>query len=266
MAQVFATSMTMRTASPFSSHSAAALFGLPLYRFNTARAQVLVSHRTSATSTKYVERRVAPCDDTELSIIGGVRCTDLERTVLDLARFETLERALACADAAIRLRFPADRGHEIPVAAQSWQQSLVDPLGGMRGARGVKRAAEVIRLADGGADSPLESVARLRFITAGYRVATQVRVPSRTRGNYYVDLELLGLGILCEVDGKVKYTNAGMRRGMNADEVVYAEKRRSNWIEGQTGMHVVRLGAPEVRTQESFTRWLRDFNVPPPPG
>ncbi|WP_244304646.1 hypothetical protein [Leucobacter viscericola] len=134
----------------------------------------------------------------------------------------------------------------------------------MPGARGVGRATKVLRLADGSADSPLESVARLRFHEAGYDIATQVKVESPFGGFYFVDLEILGLGVLCEVDGKVKYTNAEIRQGQTADEVVYEEKRRSNWIEGRTQKRLLRLGARELATPATFAKWLRDFEVPAP--
>ncbi|QIM16156.1 type IV toxin-antitoxin system AbiEi family antitoxin domain-containing protein [Leucobacter insecticola] len=264
LAHVFAINRTMRAEGPFASNSAAVLHSLPLYRFTSARPQVLVTHRESAANTRYVARRVAPCKDAELSIVGGVGCTNLERTVLDLARFEAPERSLACADAAIQLKFPADRGDDLASAVQVWKQGLLEQLARMHRGRGVKRAAEVIRLADGSADSPLESVARLRFTNAGYDVATQVKVAFPSGEKYYVDFELLGLNILCEVDGKVKYTNAALRRGISAEEIVYEEKRRADRIEGRTKKRLVRLGAAELRTQSSFAVWLRDFGIPLP--
>lgn len=264
LVSIVATAMTRQVENPFASYSAAVLLGLPLYNFRNARPQVLVSHRPSASNTTYVVCRVGKCQESELTYIEGLLCTNLERTVIDIARFDTPERALTCADAAIRLRFPVARGETITPKGEAWKQELLRKLDGMRGARGIRRATDVLRLADGSADSPLESVARLRFDAFGYEVSSQIAVPSPTGGFYYVDLELLGLNILCEIDGKVKYTDAQVRHGMTADEVVYDEKRRSNWIEGKTQKRLLRVGSRELSTPEAFAQWLRDFDVPAP--
>ncbi|QIM16852.1 type IV toxin-antitoxin system AbiEi family antitoxin domain-containing protein [Leucobacter insecticola] len=264
LVMVFAVATTMRTESLFSSYSAAALWGLPLYEFRAAPPQTLVSHTVNVSNTRTVVRRVAHYSDAEVAKIGGVYCTSLPRTILDLARLDTPERAIACADAAMSLLFPVDRGAGMSDAAQVWRQELLDQLGRERGGRGVRRAANVIRLADGSADSPLESVARLRFVSHGYAVASQVEVPAPGGHRYHIDLELLGLGIFCEVDGKQKYTEPEFRGGLTAEEVVFREKKRAEWIENKTRKRVHRLGYAELRTPATFTRWLRDARIPAP--
>lgn len=261
---VVAAAKTQRIRSPFASHSAAALLGLPLYRFRAARPQILVAHSASASNTNVVQRRVGQCSESELTAVGGVLCTNIDRTVVDMARFDTPERALACADAAIRIKFPVRRGEKMSHNAKSWKQHLTTQLAEVPGKRGVRRAADVLRLADGSADSPLESVGRWRFETAGYEVAAQVRVPSPDGGYCYVDLELLGLGILCEIDGKIKYTDPNMLGDLAPGEAVFQEKKRSEWIEGATGKRLIRLGSAELDAQRTFTQWLREFRVPPP--
>ncbi|QIM18759.1 hypothetical protein G7066_09355 [Leucobacter coleopterorum] len=262
---VIAVAKTRRVDNPFSSHSAAALLRLPLFGFREARPQILVSHQSGSSSTHNVERRSAVFSENEIVTVSGIRCTNLDRTVLDLSRFDSPELAIACADEAIRMRFPLERGQDPQPIAKLWRQKLLEQLEAVRGTRGVRRAARVIQLADGTADSPLESVARLRFTEFGYDVAAQVRVPSPNGTFYYVDLELLGLGIFCEVDGKKKYTDPSIRNGKTADEVVLEEKRRSNWIEGTTKKRVLRLGYRELVTPLAFANWLRANQVPPPP-
>ena len=261
---VFASARTMRREYPFASHSAAALHGLPLFHFENARPQVLIPNRANSSSNRMVERRVATCQESDLTLLEGVRCTNLERTVLDMARLDTPERAIACADAAIRLRFPIRRGHASSDRAVAWRDDLLGRLSTMPGSRGVRRAAEVIQCADGSADSPLESVARWRFLSRGYQVDTQVAVAGPSGKTYVVDLELLGLGVLCEVDGKSKYTDSNLRNDQTPAEVVYAEKQRADWIEGTTGKRIVRLGYKELVTNAAFAEWLRAFHVPQP--
>lgn len=261
---VFASARTMRLAYPFASHSAAALHGLPLFHFDRARPQVLIPNRANSSSNRMIERRVAKCQDSELILLEGVRCTNLERTVLDIARLDTAERAIACADAAIRQRFPVRRGHSRFDRVSAWRDELLERLSVLPGSRGVRRAADVIRRADGSADSPLESVARWRFLSHGYEIDAQVSVEAPHGKTYFVDLELRGLDVLCEVDGKSKYTDSDLRNEHTPAEVVYAEKRRSDWIEGTTGKRVVRLGYKELVTDAAFVEWLRSFRVPRP--
>lgn len=261
---VLASARTMRRSYPFASHSAAALHRLPLFHFDSARPQILIPNRANSSSNRMIERRVAECQDPDLTAVGGVRCTNLERTVLDIARLDTAERAIVCADAAIRKRFPFRRGQLMSVRARAWRDELLGRLSELHGARGIRRAAGVIELADGSADSPLESVARWRFLSHGYAVDTQVAVDGPYGRSYFVDLELRGLGVLCEVDGKSKYTDSDLRNDQTPGEVVYAEKRRADWIEGTTGKRVVRLGYKELVINAAFVEWLHAFHVPQP--
>lgn len=254
----------MRRNFPFASHSAAALLRLPLFHFDHARPQILIPNRANSSSNRMVERRVAKCQDSDLIVVSGARCTNLERTVLDIARLDTAERAIVCADAAIRQRFPVRRGQPMSDRARAWRGDLLGRLREMPGSRGVQRAAEVIQLADGSADSPLESVARWRFWSHGYEVDTQVSVDGPNGKTYVVDLELRGRGVLCEVDGKSKYTDSDLRNDRTPAEVVYAEKRRADWVEGTTGNRIVRLGYKELVTDAAFTEWLQAFRLPPP--
>lgn len=263
--QILAVARSTRTDFPFAGHSAASLHRLPLFQFRSARPLVLIPNRAYASSTRCVERRVSVCTSDDLTRASGIRCTSLERTVLDLARHATPERAIVCADAAARARIPEVQGRVPWEALREWQDALLGRLRGYAGHRGVRRAADIVRAIDGGAESPLESVARWRFINHGYAVDTQVPVPSPNGGTYRVDLELRGFGILCEVDGRAKYTSADLRSGRTADEIVYAEKRRADWIEGTTGKRIVRIAAPELVSDAAFRAWLVSFRIPAPP-
>lgn len=98
-----------------------------------------------------------------------------------------------------------------------------------------------VRDCDAGAESPLETMVRLLLIRWGYRVATQVVI--RTPGGDFVgrvDLLLEDLGVVVEVDGRVKYA------GRDATAVLLAEKRRESALT-DLGYGVVRLEEADLR-------------------
>lgn len=110
----------------------------------------------------------------------------------------------------------------------------------------------------------LESVSHLQLRRLGFDVALQVAVPARVRGHYFVDFELLGLGVFAECDGKSKYTDTVLRGGLSAEEVMYREKRREEWIASTTGKRVVRWGYADVATPMTLAQLLESYGVPIP--
>ncbi|MFB9376944.1 hypothetical protein ACFFKU_02955 [Kineococcus gynurae] len=106
----------------------------------------------------------------------GIPVTSLERTLLDVARFESPLLGLATLDHALRdgLFDPAD---------------LLDRAQAFRGERWVARARDLVRWADPGVESPGESWARLRILQAGLpRPETQVRVDRDDGRSWWLDL------------------------------------------------------------------------------
>lgn len=173
------------------------------------------------------------------------------------------EVALAAADGYLRNEYRI--GHSIDMqGVAEWQASVFSGLRKLRGESGVRAAGQTLALADPRKDSVLESVSHLQLHRLGIDVAVQVVVPARNRGNYYVDFELLGLGILCECDGKVKYTNSNLGNGLSVEEQLYREKRREEWIAGSTGKRIVRWGYQDVRSPISLAQLLASYGVPIP--
>lgn len=92
--------------------------------------------------------RLRPRDTT---VVDRIPVTTADRTLVDVARSERRIDALALADTALR------------VGACS-PQSLATQLDRQRGARGIVQARDIVRLADGRAESPMESRLRLRVV------------------------------------------------------------------------------------------------------
>ncbi|WP_159080581.1 type IV toxin-antitoxin system AbiEi family antitoxin domain-containing protein [Nocardia suismassiliense] len=103
-------------------------------------------------------------DSLDLELVKGTLTTSPVRTAVDLAR--TLDRldALATLDAALRVGLSPGRvSHPLEFSRQAMDEEATRH----RGRRGLRQAVELIRLADGRAESPMESRTRVRCIDAG---------------------------------------------------------------------------------------------------
>ncbi|MBL3700972.1 hypothetical protein D3228_15220 [Leucobacter luti] len=218
------------------------------------------------TGSRYVVRHRNRLSPTECVRIAGVHLTGWERTLFDLARTEPFVVALACADAALRAEVRSGRGgRQIDATAwEAWRARLLDRAERLPRGRGIAAVRALAELADPRADSPLESVSRLRALQLGIEVEPQAEVLAEDGGSLFVDLLMREYGVFGECDGKSKYTDPALRGGQSAAEIVYAEKRRHDWIAGTQRWRGVRWGAAEVTTSAAFARFLTAHGVPVP--
>ncbi|MBT0993188.1 hypothetical protein KIN34_02645 [Cellulomonas sp. DKR-3] len=211
-----------RSSAPvvFSHTSAAALWGLALWR------QVETVHLYHP-SCAGGERDRSPSrhhglpPDEEVGTVAGVRATSLERTLVDCARLLPPLPALVTADSAL--------------AAGADPVLVEEILRRMAGGRHVRRAREVLRYADAGAESPYESASRFVVLRDGLPVP-QTQVPVETRlGVFWADWGWPDLRILAEYDGRTKYTSGAI-------DAFMAEKRRHDAVveQGHRVLRVVR--------------------------
>lgn len=244
--------------------SAAAGWGLPLYRSTPARVHLVTptADRISSGSDVFRHAHELPLDDIVLR--SGIPCTSLERTTFDLARVLAPEAALAIADAALRqVAWRRDEYDE--AAAESWRAALKQRADSAPGARGIRQARWIIGLMDGRAQLPGESVSRLHLVRLGFTaLRLQVPVPSPGGGRYFVDLGLDDVQMWGEFDGESKYLDEAMRSGRTLEEVLLAEKRREDWIRGVTGRRVLRWSHRDIDTPETLGRRLAAFGVRTP--
>lgn len=247
----------------FSRLSAAILLGLSMYEPRDARVHVVTSASGAGKTSAGIVRHRCPIESADIVSVHGLLCTSPFRTLLDLARFEAAELALAAADSYLRQEYRVGRNVDSN-GVEEWRSAFADQLSHLPGHRGVRLAMQVCQLADARCDSVLESVSHLQLRRLGFDVALQVAVPGRYSGHYFVDFELLGLGILAECDGKSKYTNPAQRGGLSAEEVLYREKRREEWISSSTSKRVVRWGYTDVATPMTLARLLESYGVPIP--
>jgi hypothetical protein len=131
----------------------------------------------------------------------GVPVTTVPRTVIDLARALDFRAGVVVADSALQQKLTSQKELRAVIAAcPRW--------------RGVRTASQVVEFADGGAESPLESLARIVFRDGGLP-PPELQVEIR-------DAEFIGrvdflwrkFRTIAEVDGAAKYDdrNLAMRQ------------------------------------------------------
>lgn len=267
----------------FSHRSAATLHGLPVWSRwmeqifskpdsgDEARTAidprvVHVTHSSrhgTAHGTLVRHRAVLRDDDIQtvnLVECGILRLTSPDRTLIDLARSEPFGVALACTDALLRHAFRIGR-HVDHASWDQWRSTLIARTRQSSRQRGMVAVRALVALADPRSDSVLESVSRLRFHQLGIAVELQRRVPAENGGNLYLDFTLTGRQMFGECDGRAKYLDASVRGEHTADDVLYAEKRRHDWITASTKMRGIRWGASDVATLSAFRSRLRSFGI-----
>ena len=128
--------------------------------------------------------------------VGGrlaVPVTTVPRTVIDLARMLKFRAGLVVADSALQQKLTSKKELSAVLAAcPRW--------------RGIRTATQVVEFADGGAESPLESLARLAFNDCGLP-PPELQVVVRAAGEFIARVDFLWrqFGTVAEADGAAKY-------------------------------------------------------------
>jgi hypothetical protein len=162
---------------------------------------------------------------------SALRLTSPARTVLDCAREWPVDDAVVALDAALLRK---------AVTADELQAGIES----IRGWRRADRALRAVALADGRAESPLETRGRLRILGAGLpapALQTEIRVAGRLIG--VVDAWFDEAAVAVEFDGKVKYTDPW--RGRAPDRVLWEEKRREDELRA-LDIRVVRIADADL--------------------
>jgi hypothetical protein len=209
-----------------ASHvSAAVLHGLPVWGLRLHRVHVSRHGTSGGHRRRSLHVHVTPLDDDEITEVDGVPVTTVGRTLADLTRAVSFERAVAVVDAALY------RGLVGPTA-------LADAVGRRPRRHGTRAARRVIAFADARGESVGESRSRVLLDRARLpRPVLQWEVPARRRIGRS-DFGWPELRTVGEFDGKIKYGRL-LEPGQEPGDVVFAEKRREDTIR-DAGFRVVR--------------------------
>ncbi len=214
--------------------SAAVLHGLPvpdahLGRVTATRWRAGVGGGNGSVSLHTFSQ---PLDPADRDLIDDVPVTSRSRTAADLARVLALRDAVVMLDAALH----DPRGGE----ADGVREEIARHLHDARARRGAGRARRALQLADGRAESPLESHSRLTFEEQGLpRPDLQVEI--RDAWDHLIgrgDFGWRAARVIGECDGRIKYRDLA-RPGEDPLDVLMREKRRENEIQA-LGWTVVR--------------------------
>lgn len=229
------------------SHRTAALaWNLPLVGERSAGVHVTVPLGTGGRSRRDIVRHATSLPVQE-TVHDGFRLTTVARTVVDLARTAGFLTGVTAADHALHQGL-TDLGE------------LEEVLAPLAGTRGYRVARQVVKFADGRAESAGESLSRVRMHELGIpRPVPQqeFHLPGGRdyRGDFYwPDKRLIG-----EFDGKSKYGVDGLSAQEAADRL-WQEKRREDALRA-AGYAVVRWVWDDAWAGAPLARVLRDAGL-----
>ncbi|MFE6969250.1 hypothetical protein [Isoptericola sp. NPDC057653] len=246
--QVRAVEVRLSTAFWYSHATAALLHGCWTVRLSpTVHVTQLRPPNADQTRERDLRRHWAALPERDRTDLDGLPVTCLERTVVDCARTLPPDQGLVIADSALR------GGADL---------TLIDAiLDESRGGRGVRRAREVIGLADPRSESPGESLLRWIVHDAGLPAAeTGHRVTTR-RGDLWLDLAWPDRKVALEFDGAVKYS--GGEYGDPAQRL-FDEKLRHDAL-AEAGWLVLRVVWEDLLHPELLTARIRSALRSRPP-
>lgn len=169
--------------------------------------------------------------DDEVTMRGAYRVTTAARTVVDLARAWPEVHAVAAVDAALLRRLTSP-------------DELSRALDRQASVPGIPRSVRAVAMADGRAESWLETWGRLTFDALGLPpFEPQVELWADGRLVKVVDGWYADAAVAVEFDGRVKYRHA--RYGRTPEDELWREKREEDLLRS-FGVRFVRVAAGDL--------------------
>jgi hypothetical protein len=235
---------------PVLSHSTAARF----HRFllpRQADETVRLTHADQWRNGRDYRVAAADLPAEDIDRTGLLPVTRSARTLVDCCREWSLADAVVSIDAAIQRK-------------QVRRAQLTAAVLRQRHWLGIGEAARALHVANGRAESPLETRGRLAFLDAGLplpELQVELHGPRGFIGR--VDAWFDDPGIAVEFDGLVKYTDP--YRGRTPAQVLWDEKRREDLIR-DLDVPVVRVVQEDLPRLGRPTERIRELLARPRPG
>lgn len=225
----------------FCHDSAAVVHHLGVPDAATAAVHVARPERRSTRTSGGIVTHGAPFSREQVLLVDGLQVLDVPRTALDMVRLHGPGPGLAACDAALR------RG-----ATRADLETAAADMPGWPFKTRVDRAVE---LADPGAESYLESLARELVLALG--IGTPQTQFGLTDGHRTVWGDLRVGRHVFEADGKVKYALASTP---SPDAALWDEKRRQDFITGfKLGMSRITLHDCLAGRPAALRRLAREY-------
>jgi predicted transcriptional regulator of viral defense system len=217
-------------AGPVLSHaSAARQHGLIVPRTESREVRVTSVDQWRRGRGYRVARAALPAGDVQSWL--EFRTTSVPRTLVDCAREWSLTDSVIGFDAAI---------HALQVDRAELRHAVLTGTHRV----GIAGAARALDLADGRAESPLETRGRLALLSAGLpRPELQVEIHDAAGFVGRVDGWYEEAAVAIELDGKVKYVDPV--NGAPSGDILWREKRREDRMR-DLGIRFVRLGNEDL--------------------
>ena len=216
----------------YSHTSAARLHGLFLWNVDDLIHILLRVRPSNERLGKDVRGHTRPYTEADVVVIGKLRVTVLERTVVDCAMMLNYRQALVLMDHALRL------GADFAV-----MDVMAEGLTGRRGIRNLRMA---LSNADPRSESAGETLTRELITRLNLPLPeAQVEVNSRA-GRHRLDFAWKEKKVALEFDGKVKYFDY-----RPTDEVVFQERRREKALT-EDGWHFIRVEWKDLFHEQEF--------------
>jgi hypothetical protein len=169
--------------------------------------------------------------EAELTIVGGLTVTTVERTAFDLARRGPVGRAVERLDALAR-------------ATHFKTSDILGLAANHPRLRGLLRVPEVLDLVDAGAQSPKETWLRLLLIAAGFP-PPQTQIPVLAPDGYpryFLDMGWEEFMVAAEYDGQQHRTDPVQYRGdvTRSEYIAHKGWRRIAVLAGDRGPDIIR--------------------------
>ncbi|OMQ16038.1 hypothetical protein A7K94_0205260 [Modestobacter sp. VKM Ac-2676] len=212
-----------------SGATAAWVWGLPRPRSAGSVVELTDPHRWRRGRGWLMTRAAIP--DDEVASRGAYQVTTAARTVIDVARSWPEVDAVAAVDAALLRRLTT-------------QEALAQVLDRQARVAGIPRAVRAVELADGRAESWLETCGRLVFTALGlppFVPQVELRVGDRllkVADGWYPEAALA-----IEFDGQIKYRRPAF--GRTPQQELWQEKRTEDLLRS-LGVRFVRVAAEDL--------------------
>lgn len=222
--------------------SAAVLHGLPCFPDQLSRVHLTRDRPGGGTVRRYVHLHAASLPRIDVCEIEGWSVTSLARTVVDLCRTLSMQRAVAIGDAALALGLPDTELAAVAAQCFGWP--------GMAAAR---RAIEFLDLRS---ESVGESVSRVVLHEAGVAPPQPQFVVSDQHGAFVgrSDFGWSEFRTLGEFDGLWKYGRL-LKPGQTPGDAMVEEKRREDALR-DLGWEVVRWIWADLRHPDRLVERL----------
>lgn len=226
-----------------AGQSAAMLLGLPLVHGHPSYVVRQVGPASSSGRTANTRTFRSPAEP-ETVELAGIMVSSPAQVVVDLARFATVEDALACANFVLHRE----------LATREQIETIAGQLQRVKGVGNIRR---VLRLMDGRIESVGESLTLLRLDDFSLLpVKPQVWVQLRDR-TYRLDFLDLARKIAYEFDGRAKMFTPSMLKDGDLRAAISHETDRDRHLRA-IGIDPLHLVWSDVKTREGFENWLAD--------